>query len=593
MTLRQGYLCLLWALIFMISGCIEEGVNIGNNAILLNASVLKGKVQNGVVKVFDSDGYWLWEGESDDKGWVSIPISSAFKGEIAIEVTPSINTRMRCDASVCLDINTGQVYPFNDYLYGSSVDELILSSFFLIDDLNTEQAAKIQINGLTFLAKQWLDFSVAERIKADGKGYSFYAQYGTQVITRALGLQLASDLNVFSMFQIDLNEKQNLQGVSENIVLLSLINASFSHELSLANMFLLALVTFAADPTDIEAQNQLEAIQKKILKEVERIAALSIFTGISTNVLNQIQQAANTALDFAKIANALIIDNPIMANAGIKTVTASSSHWAPTSGNARERSWWWRSDKESGNNEWLQLDFEIPINPRYLRLSLDQRFQGYNLKLQGRGRQDFIWTDLSDDLSSYIDNAGVIDEKNTVSIVYALAVEKEYGSFRLLSPPTTLFWLEAFCFYHEEPSLSGDCVTDEYIHPDRIAVSSLYFSPEHVISNDNLSVWVSSIASGQAEWLNIHYFSAFNAQSVSLSANASYLGHAPKIQGLDAASEWQTLIELDVNTLKTRADASGFITVTLPLNHHQAYQQYRYYSEPTTFIVINALNFYP
>ncbi|WP_299002154.1 hypothetical protein [uncultured Shewanella sp.] len=592
MRVKQIRVLLLCLLVMILPACLEEGSTRGNKKWLLNASILKGQLKKASVSVFDNQGNWLWEGKSDDLGQVSIPLFSQLSGELSIEVVTSDETRMRCDAKTCVDQSTQLIYQFNDIMPNSGLGALKLSSYVDLNHLNDNQNQTIQVNSLTHLAKTYLDTSTPILLEREDEDFSQYGQYASQVILRALGLALPSDVDLFSLPQVDLNETLQFEGMSEQLILLSLINASFSSDIHAINHLSSALQAVSLDPTNIELQNTLEGVQKNVLKATEALITLPELPRVPNKVVNQIDTAATTPLDFSALTQAMIFNTSVPADNEIKQIRASSSHWSPTISNMREKTWWWVSQAESGINEWIQLDYAQSMQPSYVRLSVDKRFQGVELKLQGRSIEEPVWVDLTDNLSSALVTQGQLDEKNTLTLLFPLALSASYSSFRLYSLPPNVIWLEAFCLFTGTDEPKGQCVNDGSVLPESVLTSSLYFSPKNVIEDQGY-FWLSGIAVGEPQWLSIEYFNAFQAQRVQLSAHKDYLGTDPVIQGMDSQGDWHTLLELDVNALQKEANDKGIVSVDLGLNVHQAYQRYRYYSDVTIFVQLFSLTFIP
>lgn len=582
-------------LIILISGLMVIGCNDGevnnNEESQLTVSLLKGKFKYAIVNVYDSEENELWQGRSDDAGQVTIPIIGTFNNEVIIKATADHQTRMPCDATSCSGAKTNKTYPFGDDIAPDDLEDLMLSTFFLVPDSSQPQRYDAQMNSLTTMAMNIIENSQEETLEIDANYYSQRATSASQVIIRALGLTTPADLDLFNSKQIDLNETHNLQGISDSILQLSMVNASLSTDTSQIKSFSEALIALSVTPNDVDLQNQVETLQKKIAIEAENVANLPTFTDVPANIQQILHNAAIAPLDFEAISDVIDISNPSVPDtvSSIKAITASGTHWSPTENNLRTDNWWWFSKTESTHNEWIQFDFDDPIQPSYMGLGMNKQFQGYNLRLQGRNLEDAIWTDINDTISAYIKTHGVTDEKNTTSVVAPLTMDEPYTSFRLLSPPTNAIRLEYICLYSEQPSEEDSCAMTERLTPDSVSVSSSHFSPDNTLEKASTTPWISALATQEIQWLTIKYFESFIATELNLKANALYLGASPEIQGLDENEEWQTLMALNVNILQEQADDAGFISVTLPITNTQAYQQYRYFSEPTSFIWIESL----
>lgn len=589
MNIRKAHVLIATGVVMLLGSCLKVGTNVGSNEITMNASVLKGRLSFARVEVFDAEGNWLWDGLSDENGQVAIELRAANQGGINIVVLPSHDSSMLCDASECTSPVTGEIVAFNEPVSLARTTDLELSSSVHTDALNSNQP--LQISGLTQLTNRWLKLSAPENYLASPESHRLHSQISSKLITASLGLDIPADLNLMDLSLVDINQNAEFQNRSANTSLLSLVNASLSSDIQVVGAFSDALEALAEDPNNLALQSQFESLQKTILRETQKLATLPGISGIDVSVIEQIDDAATKPLDFTGITKVLNEDptEPDDDIIKLQSIQGSSAHWLPQAGNLRPNYWWWVSRSDSVTNEWIQFDFAEPVLPEVLLIGLDKDRAGHNLILQARNPEDIGWTDLETALSEFVKNKGETDLKNVLEAVYPVAQEKSFSSYRIISSPTNSLWLEYLCFFQEYPVDDEDCFSNRRMAPIQVEVSSLWFAPDNVfVESDS---WISSMASGKAEWLQMEYSKPFAPESVDIKAKVEFLGEQPEIQGLTGEGEWQTIVALDRDDLLAQADEKGFVAVNLPLTLSQPYQVFRYYSQPTTFIWLQSLKF--
>ncbi len=586
---------LLVVLATLSGGCTEEGTNTGDASILLNASMLKGALQNSVVRVYDHQGNWLWEGRTQEDGLINIPLRPSVLGDISIEATTDTATTMLCDAAECRDNTSSTPYQFGDMVQPGSLTGLSVSTVVSLEQGKAPPALS-QANTMTHLTRNFIRSSASDTVDIDQYGYSRYMAWGSKVVTSSLGVVMPSNLNLFSAPLVDINKAKQFSQMNQDLLMLSLVNASFAADIEWVDAYSNALEAFAREPNNLEAQSRLESLQKQVLAETMRITQLPSMQALPAAIAEQTELAATAPLDFSGITDAISeVTEPGEPGNGehpeVKEILSSSNHWQPNKDNVRANNWWWVSEFNTGRNEWIALDFTSPVNTGFMKLGIDGVLQGYNLTLQGKRDQSVNWESISTEISSYLEEHGTTDEKNVVSLSWQLPERQDYTALRLLSPPTNAIWLEYLCFYAEAPPENDVCTGDAHHQPDKVSVSSLRFMAEHVTNPTSSQFWVSSMASGKAEWLDVHYFQPFAADSVEITANVNYMGESPVIQGYSDTGDWQTLLTLDLASLSEQADDQGFVAVSLPLASNPGFKRYRYYSEPTSFVWIKSLIF--
>ena len=119
-----GYVfTLVFAFLFLISGCFETGENQGSNKVLLNGSVLKGRIIKSNVSLFDVQGNLIWEGTTNEKGEFTAEFPSK-SNKIYIVVATVANGAMQCDATECTAPKSSKVYQFGEFMPGDELGDI-------------------------------------------------------------------------------------------------------------------------------------------------------------------------------------------------------------------------------------------------------------------------------------------------------------------------------------------------------------------------------------------------------------------------------------------------------------------------------------
>ncbi len=588
-------LAVVFLLSWLLSACLEVGTNEGDSEITLNASILKGRLSGAEVQVQDNDGNILWEGFSDENGNIDINFRGANDEALTIIAQPSWNSLLLCDATQCQQPQSNKLVDFGETIALDPTSDIRLSSTFHTQGVGSD--SDIQISGITQLTTEWLNANAPSNFKASPDLHDLYAQLVSQLLTTTLGLDIPETVNLLDLSLVDINDDPQFQNRGVNTSVLSLINASLSSDIDQVNAYTTALQQLTEAPDSPATQQSFEAVQKNLLSETQKVSQLPGLTGLDTDAIDQIEKAATEPLDFeainARLSEAMRgVEEPDDLTAPrVTKLAASSSHWRPEVGNMRTNSWWWVSPEESGDSEWLRMDFAHDTKFDYLMLGVDSQFRGFNLRLEGRNPEDSEWTVLIPDLSHILEQQGVVDPTNVIRLAVPIQQEEgaQFQSLRLYSAPSQALWLEYFCVFSNIPVPGSDCFSQERLVPEHITTSSLKFEANNVASN--VDSWISQMARNAPEWLEVRYSQPVLASSVTLSAKASFLGTKPIIQGRNEDENWETLLALDVGFLQSQSDEDGYVNVTLPLATQTAYQAYRYYSEPSPFVWLTRFTF--
>jgi len=300
MLLRLKTACqvvVLAAGLALLAACLKVGTSEGSNAILLNASVLKGVMGYGTVTAFNRAGDIVWQGEADEGGNIAMDIRDNLTGILRVSVAPNERSFIVCDAVECSDPQTEQSMAFGEPVPLSANVDFELSTRVYVDGGNT-LISSLQINGLTELTSQLLTFIAADDVIDSKESFALQAELASQLILVSLGLPLSDNLNLLDFSLINVNENLEFGEKAENDSLLSILNAGFANDLRNIRAFTNALNALILNVTQPRLQDDFEAIQKRVLRHVLNLAQSGRLGGIAPGVMRQIEQAANREFNF-------------------------------------------------------------------------------------------------------------------------------------------------------------------------------------------------------------------------------------------------------------------------------------------------------
>ena len=267
----QTYLkaSLLLSLTLVLNGCFETGQNQGSNQLNINGSILKGRVNQGEVEIYDAEGRMLWQGKSDDQGQYQAQISSAENTIFTVVVSVANQSTMRCDSIMCEAPLTGTTYEFGETMPGSELGDIQLKNVIYVEhasDNTQNRQSNIQINALTTFVVDMIEEKINNQL--DRQGYQNIVNAGNKVVINSLGISLQNSQSLATLRLPDINQLTSLEGLSDDTVDLTMINAALSNQLTTMDEFSNALKTLKSGFANSSARNDLSQARSRIIHSV-------------------------------------------------------------------------------------------------------------------------------------------------------------------------------------------------------------------------------------------------------------------------------------------------------------------------------------
>lgn len=133
-------------------------------------------------------------------------------------------------------------------------------------------------------------------------------------------------------------------------------------------------------------------------------------------------------------------------------------------------------------------------------------------------------------------------------------------------------------FEFVSPEMSASSVTDPWVASN--VEDSTYFT-----------FWMSEVNSGNEEWVQISYPTAFFASRTSIVLNNGRQGTNPWLQASHDGQSWVNLATF--NYWEYPNDENNMRHIDRSLNNDQAYRHYRYHSNSTVYVLLQYLGFLP
>ncbi len=563
----------------VLSACFDLGLNEGTNEVLLNGSVLKGVVSHGQLSLINKDNRVIWRGISDIEGAFKSVFLPSNRHLFTLTAKTVLGGFIKCDATFC-EVPTvpAKVYSFGDSIPGAEIGDVLLRSALYLDDEEEnelERSVNRQVNGFSSLVINFID----DRFKkVESREYFIeLTQSGSQVILYSLGLVEERNINILDLTLPDVTNEKIGSGDDPLVAILALLNASMSANLSFLANFSDALIRFSSSMDDELLQQELYNYQQALLSEAIALILNGTVEVNNDQILKNLQLAKDVGIDFDEL-NQHINDYFVVVGELPSEFTASSTNWNANAFNETGL-WWWVSEFNHNEEQWLQLDYVKPFIATQVKLGLSNAYPIADAKIQG-SNDGVTWHDLAD-VNKSSDTSSAVPPIEQISL--SLDSGNAYRYYRFLAQPTDAIWLEHFCIHEVTSAIDVPC--EEGKAPINAHASSYKFSAENVNNNIPESWWISEIASGKDEWLKIAYKQPFLAKQVLLVVKQNNQGVAPEIQGSSDGVNWKiiTLIRDDSYPNEV-VDADGFRHISLDLDIEQSYRYFRYLSKSSSFI---------
>lgn len=574
---------ILFSLIVMsiLSSCFEIGQNDGTNEVLLNGSVLKGVVSQGQLSLENKDHEIIWRGASDDDGEFNSAFIPSKNHLFTLTAKSVLGGFIKCDANECeVPTSPPKIYTFGQLIPGAEIGDVTFRSALYLDDEGEngiERNVTRQVNGFSSVV---INFIFDRFEKVESKEYFVeISEVGSQVVFSSFGLDVEQDVDILNLVLPDVTKENVLESESALIVSLALLNASMSMNLSFLIDFSDALVRYSSSPDDDSIKAELTRFQQALLTEAIALIVNGQVKVNNPEILDNLHIVKNNGVNFNKL-NKSLNDYSIAVGDLPSDFSASSTNWSAKDFNG-ESHWWWVSDFNSNKEEWLQLNYLEPFVVTQVDIGLNNAYPIRDAQIQG-SNDGSVWDDLVD-----VASKNISDSKQYVEhISLSLNSNNPYKYYRLLTQPTEAIWLEYFCLYSSSDTNDFPCESSE-LHLNTKA-SSYKFSAINVNSPEPDTWWVSDLASGKEEWLQVSYNQPVLAKQVSVVIKQDNQGVLPEIQGSNDGDSWEILAPVSMNVYPGEyMDDDGFRHFSIDLDISDGYRHYRYYSKISDFILIS------
>jgi len=588
---------IIWALLpvvllcSILTGCFGTGENVGSSKILLMGSVLKGVFSEAEIVVTDERSRVLWRGSSSANGDFNATFSKLDNDFVVTEVTMTASGMMQCDATICEVPLSSTVYHFGDQIPGSEMGAITLRNIKNIEELSEHSDDKdrhTQINGFTTLAVDLIDDQLNSGLSQEQ--YVQLANGSSRIVLTAFGLEVDKPINLFNLPLPDITKQTDLGNVDSIIAVLALINASQSLNISFLSNFSEALVRYLSVLDDDFAKSTLIDLQLVILSEALNIIESAQLDVDQAMVKQVIEQAVIRGIDFTKLAEA--VDALAITKGHKPVVLASSQFWGgDITGSSNTDDWLWVSGINSQNNEWFQLDFESEFVATGFKIGFSESYSLESAAVEG-SNDGVNWINLVNVDSTIAASDSLVLQRNVRYRVYLFNHQEPYSKYRFVSDPQDAVWLERFCLYEVSiPQNTQACEVSA--EPVASSASSYKLGADNVVSADIESWWISDLASGVEEWIQLSYQDGFVATKVAISVHQNNAGDTPQIQASNNGELWKTIATIKSNSYPGEViDDRLFRHFNLELDNTESFNHYRYYSNPTSFLWLEYLYFY-
>jgi hypothetical protein len=576
-------LFLIVVLTFLLLACFDIGKNNGTNEVLLNGSVLKGVVSQGQLSLVNETLDVIWQGISDDEGKFQSSFLPSEGHLFTLVVQSVLDGFIECDATQCeVPTTPPKVYSFGDLIPGSEVGDVTLRSAFYLGNESGGERERIihrQINGFSSLVINLVDGELEQVESRDD--FVALTQSGSRVLLSSLGLADDLDTNFLALTLPDVTQVSVV--VTDPLIsTLALLNASMSANLSFLAHFSDALIRYSSSMDDELIQQELKGFQQELMTEAIALIASGQVNVSGDEVLQILQMAKDEGINFDELNEQ--VDNYFVATGEFPSeFTASSTSW--DANNFKELGqWWWVSEFNRNEEEWLQLDYVNPFIATQVELGLSNGYPITDTKIQG-SNDGIAWHDLAD-VNALPDTSSAVQPVQHINL--SLSSGNTYRYYRFLAKPIDAIWLEYFCIYEAGSATDVPCEGSKA--PINAKASSYKFSAKNINNSEMGTWWVSELASGKDEWVQVGYQQAFLASQILLVVKQESQGVLPEILGSNDGLNWDFIVSISADTYPNEVvDSDGFRHLDLELDLNMSYRYFRYVSKPSAFVLLSML----
>lgn len=237
---------------------------------------------------------------------------------------------------------------------------------------------------------------------------------------------------------------------------------------------------------------------------------------------------------------------------------------------------YWMSEVNSKDPQWVTITYNQPFIAQSASIVLNNGRQGTNPVLQG-SIDGVNWVDLAKVSAFDYPN----DERNFRHINMNIDNDKAYCYYRYYSDPTVYVLIEHMAF-------SEDKIEIESIDEKASSVTQPWVA-HNVVNQEPRTFWMSEVNSKEPQWVSLSYNEEFVATKASIVLNNGRQGTNPVLQGSTDGKSWTNLAQ--VHAFDYPNDERNFRHVNMSFENDKPYKHYRYYSEPTVYVLIEYIKF--
>ena len=284
----QALVCLF--LLFILSACVEEGLNQGTNSLVLNGSVLKGQLIKAEVRIIDDHDVVYWKSTTDGNGGFVAELELKAESVYSVISTTNPSSSMVCDAKTCVDATT-IVACFGETVTVGLGKEVRLASLFY----STGNTVDTQLNTFTTLVFDIIKKELPKKIH-QGE-FDDLAKTSSKIIANALGLTFPDNVNLLKNKVININVQDDLKDVGELTTMLTLINASLAYDITRVSLLSTSIVALINDPNNSKNLSQLEELKSSILTQTIDLLGSGYVEGVNSKAEENITTAKWDSID--------------------------------------------------------------------------------------------------------------------------------------------------------------------------------------------------------------------------------------------------------------------------------------------------------
>ena len=264
--------------------------------------------------------------------------------------------------------------------------------------------------------------------------------------------------------------------------------------------------------------------------------------------------------------------------ANVVNVRASSSNagWVAENVLDPTHRTYWMSNVNSGVPEWVELEYDRAFAAKNVTIVLNNGRQGSYPEIQG-SNDGVTWTSLSTFNAFDYPN----DDQNFRHINFNIDNNQAYSHYRYHSDPTVYVLLNFIQFNEQLPEGKPVVVSQ------KASSTTEPWKASNVVDATEGSYWMSAVNAPEAQWIELGYNRAFTATKANIVLNNGRQGSSPRLQGSNNGRDWVDVATF--NAFDYPNDARNFRHIEFSFTNDQAFNRYRYYSDPTVYLLLEYL----